>query len=154
MKPSLWGNKYWFVIHVTALKYPDNPTEEDRSMYKAFYDELWRFLPCRLCSNHYKEHLEVMPIDPALVDKNTLFEWTWKLHNRVNVSLGKNEMPLRDAIEFYTYPMGGAYEENNRTTTPGRGDIYALRVLMCFNIVIVALVVFVTVLMWRRHASL
>jgi len=108
-KVILWGHHYWFVIHVTATKYPDNPSHEDKHAYREFYGNLWRFLPCKMCANHYQEHWHEMPIDPHLASRAALFEWTVKLHNAVNLSLGKPAMPLADAVAHYRVPDGGAY---------------------------------------------
>lgn len=151
MKPSLWGKKYWFVIHVTALKYPDFPTEEDKEAYKHFYSDMWRFLPCKLCSDHYIEHLADLPIDEYLENRSRMFEWTVKLHNKVNVSIGKPTMSLSDAKSYYSFPDGGAFATREQLYT--QHDAYALNALMFVNVIVIVLVAIFMVYVWKKHVA-
>ena len=50
MNPSYWGKFYWKVIHITALAYPDNPTEEDKETYHRLYETIGQVLPCKKCT--------------------------------------------------------------------------------------------------------
>ena len=154
MKPSLWGRHYWFVIHVTATKYPEYPSEENKIMYKEFYANLWRFLPCKMCANHYREHWEEIPIDPHLESRQTLFEWTVKLHNTVNASLQKPVMPLAEAIAHYDLPDGGAYKDALPSAFVSGPQEYALHLLMAVNVLVIVLVAAFMVWMWRTRRSM
>lgn len=149
MNPTLWGQHYWFVIHVTALKYPEYPGDEDKHAYKELFSELWRFIPCKMCANHYKQHLLEIPIDPYLVNQKTLFEWTVKLHNAVNTSLGKPIMSLPDAIAHYSLPNGGAFKAP--AALPNGQQEHALHMLMAVNVFVIVLVAAFMVWMWRTR---
>lgn len=147
MKPSVWGNHYWFVIHITAKKYPFNPTEEDKHAFKEFYQELWRFLPCKICSDHYKEHLAYLPIETYLGSSDKLFEWTVLLHNKVNASLSKPPMSLRDAFEYYDFPDGGVYQKSCDLRKEHQQSPH-LNVLMIMNLITIIVIVCILIYLW------
>lgn len=104
MLPALWGNHMWFSIHFIAQDYPEQPSAEDMVIYKAFYENLGRVLPCYKCGVNYKRHLEELPIDQHLYSRESLFAWTVALHNIVNRELGKPEMSLAEAKKKYSDP--------------------------------------------------
>lgn len=104
MTPEVWGKHMWFSIHFIALAYPKNPTYEQRENYKQFYENLWKVLPCKKCSVHYKQHLKELPLDCGkdyLENNKTLFAWTVNMHNIVNESLGKPQISLEEAEQLY-----------------------------------------------------
>lgn len=101
MEPRVWGKYIWTSIHIIALGYPDNPTQEDKDNYKNFYINLWRVIPCYKCSINYKKHLEELPIDDHLNDNISLFRWTVDFHNIVNKSLGKKEWTFEESLEKF-----------------------------------------------------
>jgi hypothetical protein len=96
---------------------PDQVTEETRSIYKTFYHQLGKVLPCSKCRNNYARHLIELPIDLYLYDKKTLFAWTVMLHNIVNKETGKKaEWTVEQAYEYYTkgkYAVPKAKKEEN-----------------------------------------
>ena len=114
----------WKSIHHIALGYPDNPTELDRRNYSNYYMNFEHVLPCAECRNHYKRHIQKMPIEESLGSKKDIFRWTVDLHNVVNKSLGKPLVSFDDAWLLY-------HSSNKETPT-----IYIL------GVVIVALVAF------------
>lgn len=91
-----------------ALGYPESPSPIDKSTYKAYYDELWKVLPCGKCSVNYRRHLEELPIEGFLGSKMELFEWTVRLHNIVNRELRKPEYSVQQALGMYTGVKRGA----------------------------------------------
>ena len=99
--PKEWGPSAWTFMHYVALKYPTNPTEEDKKHYFVFYHNLQFILPCPRCSEHYQKNLLELPIQAALENNKTLFKWTVDMHNRVNKDLGKNEVKYEDALNMY-----------------------------------------------------
>jgi hypothetical protein len=108
MEPSVWGKYLWSSIHFIALGFPDKPTQEDKNIYRQFYTDFWKVIPCHKCSQNYIKHLQELPIEPYLVDNMTLFEWTVKLHNIVNKKLHKREWSLEEAKDkFRNLAKGG-----------------------------------------------
>lgn len=101
MGTQAWGPPMWTTIHFIALGYPANPTLDEKSHYQTFYENLYLFIPCKMCSDHYKAHIENLPVEKYLDSRDELFSWTVKLHNKVNVDLDKKEWSLEEAHIYY-----------------------------------------------------
>ena len=101
MNPNIWGRYFWRVIHITALGFPQNPTEEEKQNYKRFFKELGAVLPCKKCTHNYYRHWDEIPIDLFLENQNDLFKWTIHLHNIVNKEIGKVQWSLEFATHYY-----------------------------------------------------
>jgi hypothetical protein len=99
--PSVWGPILWHTIHVTALSYPSNPTYAQKKAAKEFYESLSELIPCPVCREHYKVHLQKLPLSPHLDRREDLFRWTVELHNEVNQMLGKPIVSETESINFY-----------------------------------------------------
>ena len=101
MDSKIWGHYFWFTLHTITLAYPDNPTYEDKRHFNDFFLSLQNILPCRLCQEHYKQHLLEFPVSSHLDNKESLVKWCFILHNKVNVSLKKPEFTYDDFREKY-----------------------------------------------------
>jgi hypothetical protein len=99
--PEIWGPSGWKFMHFIALSYPEKPTEEQKIHYRTFFDSIKNILPCIICSNNYKKHLEDFPLsDKVLKDKESLVHWTIDMHNLVNVDNGKKALSYEEAIDL------------------------------------------------------
>ena len=96
-----WGNSVWYFIHYTALNQPNLLTRDIALSYKNMMNSLTVLLPCEMCRGHLKQHLQDFPIDNYLRTNESLFEWTFQLHNKVNISLNKPVMNYKDARMLY-----------------------------------------------------
>jgi hypothetical protein len=102
MTPTKWGKFLWISLHLIALGYPDNPSEQEKKDYHHFFSNLYKILPCFKCSEHLVENLKKHPLHASmLIDSKSLFTWTVKLHNIVNEQLGKQQMSLDKAFTMY-----------------------------------------------------
>jgi hypothetical protein len=99
LPPTVWGPIFWNTIHIVALGYSQNPTEEEKMAAKQFYESLQYVIPCPICRVHYKSNLAEMPVDAALGNRSDLIEWTWRMHNKVNVQLEKPEITLDQFLD-------------------------------------------------------
>jgi len=99
MNSNVWGPHAWIFIHSVALNYPSKPTEKDKINYKNFFVSLQHVLPCVVCQNNYKTHLEEIQIDNYLNNRKDLFMFTVLLHNAVNKINNKPTINLQDALE-------------------------------------------------------
>ena len=99
--PEHWGPHVWGAIHILAMGAPPMITEELREHYARFYNTLPHLLPCAVCGNHLAENLKVLPVEPHLDGRESLFEWTVQLHNLVNGHLGKPEITPDEAFEHW-----------------------------------------------------
>lgn len=86
MGPDVWGPHGWKFLHFVSLGYPENPTENDKIKYKTFFSLIKNVLPCSLCANNYRKHLEENPLsDTILNDRDKFISWCIKMHNLVNI---------------------------------------------------------------------
>lgn len=100
MLPDIWGEDMWNCFHRIAYDYPDNPTLENREHYRNFYEGLQYVLPCSGCRTNFSIHLEELPLtDEVLANRNNLLQWTIKIHNLVNSSLGKPVLTDAEAMD-------------------------------------------------------
>jgi hypothetical protein len=99
--PIVWGPFFWHTIHIVALGYPKEPTYTEKRCAKEFYESLVYLLPCGICRDHYKSHLERNPITPFLDTRKDLLKWTIMIHNEVNKSLNKPEWTEYEILKYY-----------------------------------------------------
>ena len=90
--PNVFGRDMWKTIHLVALGAPEVFQASDANAYKTFYTQLAYVIPCETCKEHFIEMLHDNPIDNSLSGSESLFEWTFRIHNIVNKRLGKKEV--------------------------------------------------------------
>ena len=96
---TIWGPHGWKFLHYVSLGYPEHPTEEDKINYKNFFISIKNILPCIICSNHYAENYDKIPLtDAILSDKTSLVRWVIDIHNVVNKSKNKRIVPYDEAL--------------------------------------------------------
>jgi hypothetical protein len=94
-----WGPIFWYNIHIVALAYPDNPSNEDKQNYKEYYTSIQNILPCSYCRDHYKKNLLDNPLnDNVLSSQQNLVKWTIDLHNVVNKQLNKKIVDYNEML--------------------------------------------------------
>jgi hypothetical protein len=100
LPPSVWGPPFWLTIHITALAYAKKPSYAEKKAAKEFFESLQFILPCPICREHLKDHLQKFPITPHLDRREDLFKWTVMLHNEVNKSLNKAQFTEIEALMY------------------------------------------------------
>ena len=94
-----WGPIFWYNIHIVALAYPDNPSNEDKQNYKEYYTSIQNILPCSYCRDHYKKNLLENPLtNDVLSSQTNLVKWTIDLHNVVNKQLNKKIVDYNEML--------------------------------------------------------
>tara|TARA_B100001057_G_C22813944_1_gene936583 strand:+ start:411 stop:878 length:468 start_codon:yes stop_codon:yes gene_type:complete len=101
MDPKIWGPHFWYVLHITSLNYPENPSQYEKRAYYDFYTSIKDILPCKNCKNHYNTYIMQHPINPFLDKKTDLIQWVVNIHNFVNKSLDKPEISLLEMLKIY-----------------------------------------------------
>jgi hypothetical protein len=96
-----WGNSLWYLIHYIAIHQPTILTQEIAYSFKVMMECLTYLLPCDICKGHLKQHLQNFPIYNYLRTNESVFEWTFILHNKVNMSLNKPVLNYKDARDLY-----------------------------------------------------
>ena len=88
ISPKEWGSSGWSLLHRLSFCFKN---AKDAA---KFYNTLTYILPCPKCKKNMLEHFVHLPIPKK---SNEIPEWLWRLHNRVNYSIDKNDV---DNITF------------------------------------------------------
>ncbi|XP_055709016.1 FAD-linked sulfhydryl oxidase ALR [Phlebotomus papatasi] len=83
------GRSTWGFLHTMAAHYPESPSQEQVRDMKSFFSLLSSFYPCEYCAKDLRDELKVDP--PQAKSQHDLSQWLCRLHNKVNVKLGKKE---------------------------------------------------------------
>jgi hypothetical protein len=102
LPPEVWGPLFWCTLHIISLGYPNDPTFAEKRAAKEHFNSLMYLLPCPMCRSHFREILQVSPIDSWLDNRNSLVEWVWYLHNQVNIRLNKPTITQAEFFMRYT----------------------------------------------------
>jgi hypothetical protein len=136
--PNNWGKHYWYVIHLTALAYPDTPSMEDVATYKLFYENFGAILPCKKCRANYKRHLQELPLAKSMGSRRELFDWTVQLHNIVNRETGKADWNRDYAEGFF---LSGYYDKCKTDSHLDEKEKTILYTMIVLNIMLGAFIV-------------
>jgi hypothetical protein len=97
--PNIWGPHLWQALHMISIGYPNEPNDNQKQNYKKFFENFYQVIPCAICSNNYKKHLEELPItDEIMKNRQNLSKWVIDIHNIVNKEQGKNIIEPDDAL--------------------------------------------------------
>lgn len=77
---GFWGPPIWTTLHTLAAAY----TPDQAPTFKQYVASLPILLPCEVCRAHLVINLKKYPLENYLTDRNTLFFWTYLLHDAVN----------------------------------------------------------------------
>jgi len=87
------GRSTWKFLHTMAASYPEKPTESEMKDTKSFFSLLGRLYPCEHCAKDLAEELKVDP--PKVSSQDDFSQWLCRLHNKVNLKLGKPEFDCK-----------------------------------------------------------
>jgi len=99
--PTIWGPHYWFFLMTLALSYPETPNSVTKRKYYDFIINLPLFIPNHEIGNRFSELLDKYPVSPYLDNKESFIKWIHFIHNKVNVSIGKEEISYQTALNNY-----------------------------------------------------
>ena len=99
--PNIWGPHYWFVLHTIALSYPLQANESTKKKYYDLITNLPLFIPVPDIGNVFSRFLDAYPVTPYLDSRESFTKWMHFIHNKINIYLGKPEMPYYDALNKY-----------------------------------------------------
>ena len=101
MNPEVWGPHFWFTLHTMSMTYPIHPNTVTKKKYYEFITNLPIFLPNSDIGNHFAKLLDEYPVEPYLSSRISFIKWIHFIHNKINVSLGKPDIPFYDFLEWY-----------------------------------------------------
>lgn len=106
MLTSVWGPALWHYLHTLSFNYPVKPSVDDKKCYRALILNLKHTLPCKYCRDNFKNNLKMLPLKCSdLKNRNTFSRWMFKMHELINIMLGKKSglkyCDIRDRYENF-----------------------------------------------------
>lgn len=98
MNSYLWGPLAWHFLHCISLTAPENIKTD---AYYTLFISLSDILPCNVCRDHYKTHLQRLPLKKCCGSRKQLSLWLFNLHNLVNKTLDKPTIPADKCVKLY-----------------------------------------------------
>jgi hypothetical protein len=130
MDTNFWGPDGWKLLHSIAIKYPLNPTLQDREIYASFFKTISSVLPCIYCRISFEEYITELPIDDYTESRKKLCTWLYLIHNKVNSKLRKQKLNNKKNPKYNTimrrYDNYVRDINNGKKTTPGFDFLYSI----------------------------
>ena len=103
---TVWGPMMWSYLHTMSFNYPVSPTQEDKTHYKSFIENLQHVLPCKFCRMNLANNLAKFPIKEChMANRDAFSRYVYDLHETVNKMLKKESgltfCEVRDRYENF-----------------------------------------------------
>ncbi|AYV77010.1 MAG: Erv1/Alr family disulfide thiol oxidoreductase [Barrevirus sp.] len=104
--PSVWGNCAWKFLHSITFDYPEqDPSNEEKQLYKSYFESLAYIIPCSECRESYAKFIKEKGTelnDSVFKNRESLSKWLYNVHNAVNNKLGKaTDITYADLVKKY-----------------------------------------------------
>lgn len=135
--PKIWGPHMWVALHSITFNYPTHPTDDDKKIYKAFFQTLGFVLPCSYCASSYKNFIShglTQLTDDVLENRDSLTKWLYYVHEAVNKKLGVDYgVSYDNVVERYeSYRAACDHQQDNKLIK--RCDTTVDKKTLSFNI--------------------
>ena len=99
--PDIWGPHYWFFLHTVAESYPETPNAVTKRKYYDLIQNMPLFIPVPEFGNKFSNLIDKYPVSPYLDSRESFVRWVHFIHNKVNASLGKEEISFLKSVDLY-----------------------------------------------------
>lgn len=102
--PKIWGPAFWFALHISAVYYPENPSNIVRERMKNRILAIPYEVPCSLCRPHALSFIETRreQLEKVVSNRHELGKFYVDFHNAVNKRYNKPEWSYEKAFEVYS----------------------------------------------------
>jgi len=120
------GRATWKLLHVMTLRYPENPSHDEREALKSYFYLTARLYPCGECASHFQKLLSEYP--PQTSSRKAASLWLCHIHNLVNSGLGKSSFDCTKLDETYDCGCGPEPPSDSKqkgdvgSSPPSRGE--------------------------------
>ena len=110
MNTTFWGPSGWEFLHTLTFIYPEQPSYIDKVKMQNFMKSISYILPCKYCRTSFTKYSISLPIVDYLDSRETMIEWLYKIHNKVNKKLRsqgfcKYDNPELDTVKYKYKPI-------------------------------------------------
>ncbi|PFH46860.1 hypothetical protein AMATHDRAFT_68892 [Amanita thiersii Skay4041] len=112
------GRATWKLLHTMTVRYPENPTPDQRTALSSYFHLLSRLYPCGECAAEFQVLLKKYP--PQTSSRRAASLWLCTVHNEVNKRLGKEMFDCANIEGSYDC---GCAEEPSSTSKSGNGGV-------------------------------
>ncbi len=100
MLPIVFGPISWDLMLLTAMNFPEKPSEEQQEWMRLYLINFIKVLPCPQCAMHGYEYITKNP--PDVSSRDNLIRWNVDFHNVVNQRLKKPVFTVEEAVASVT----------------------------------------------------
>ena len=107
VKPHVWGPSAWKFLYMTAMGYPNTPTEEEQTAMKQFILSLKHLLPCEKCRVNFNEKIDGVfgqRLHEAVQCSQNLLGYFYDLESAVAKKNGKEIGDFGQTMKAMTQP--------------------------------------------------
>ncbi|PVG02465.1 hypothetical protein CPB86DRAFT_822905 [Serendipita vermifera] len=106
------GRATWKLLHTMTLRFPENPTEDERLALKSYFHLTSRLYPCGECAAEFQMLLRDHP--PQTSSRKAASQWLCYVHNLVNKRLEKEEFDCTKLDDTYDCGCGDDPSEKKK----------------------------------------
>lgn len=107
------GRATWRLFHTILARYPDEPSEHERTTLTNYITLFAQVYPCGDCARHFQKLLSKYP--PQTKSRKTAALWGCDIHNKVNERLKKPQYDCTKILEDYDCGCGDDEEAPDYT---------------------------------------
>ncbi|PCH35687.1 hypothetical protein WOLCODRAFT_140025 [Wolfiporia cocos MD-104 SS10] len=98
------GRATWKLLHTMTLRYPEEPTQDQRDALDSYFHLFSRLYPCGECAAEFQQLLKNYP--PQTSSRRAAATWLCFVHNQVNARLHKPDFDCANLDATYDCGCG------------------------------------------------